>query len=856
MAMATASQSLPGLEVTAPDDDMEITSDLGHADDDIDIDIDISGDYQRDQDEDFMLEDARSEAGLDSHQATYADNNDDIMLDGENDNVEDGVMRDDITVPDEHLTDVSEMVQEDATSSNVVNNDVDTVNFVDYEFDEEAPKQSDHDNDFNPEEAHAVYEQTTDNMAPITADQHGSTKNIQSVSLKPPPSPAQDKQEPYPPSKPSPEINGSDEPREMTHEEKLAEVNLQKEDEVRQSSGRSSPVPEEKNSEQTHEQDYSQEQLEQEQLEQNQEVHERSISTSNPLSQQGDTFQAQPSSLHPVIVTYLDNEISLFPPREQDQSETFFLQDESIAYQTIGELLQACRTVLGETIRDEDELEMDIADLGLCISEDCVHASAICFSQILDVYTLLHQQDGTPSPDPLYVTLNTKTRFSSRFDQLNAAALEGKGISQLTFLGDPEEDGSEYLAQGIVGSEQEGQPPGVTPKSQNSERTDSGTQYGKHEPQIPAQGQADHPAPKPQESAEKGGAVSHHGENPDSTQDAEENPEDDQKNDQATGNIVDLPGQSVKENIHKESPEESGEEDLIDYDDGDDEDHVQHTEGSGSGPSSGSSTIQGDANGSPQYSDDPDAESQSNNAEKGPGDPEGSESFVLVEDNPDAALPGYGYHGFAEEIQPLEIDGHEHEQNNEYGETQPKVLQLEPKSSQQDELPLEQQHDQGGSVEDHDHEQYSNQEQPYEEKGHNISGQDQDFPDEGTYDYQDGFPPDTHQDEESEDFEDPEHGDFDYPEFNDDHAEPNVEESPHPEYAVEQPDDGLYDHDSDAIDYEDDEDESPPKTLETPSQTSRYRPSASPPAKRSWAEHEGSSEDQKSGLDTKRVRSR
>lgn len=848
--MTTVSQTLPGLEVTAPNDDMEITSDLGRPDDDIDIDIDISGDYQRDQDEDFILEDARSEAGLESHLATYTDNNDDIMLDGENDGVEDGAMRDDITVPDEHLTDVSEMVQEDVASSNVANNDVDAINFVNYQFDEEIPRQADHRNDFNPEETHAVYEQTLDNMAPATTDQHGLTEAIPAASPKATPPQVQDNQEPDPFSKTNPEIDESNELREITHEEQFVQVNPEQEDEARQSSVHSSPAPEEKDAEQAHEQDYSQGQLEY-----NQQGHERNTDPSNHISQQGDTFQVQSSSLHPVIVTYLDNEISLFPPREQDQSETFFLQDESVAYQTIGDLLQACRTVLGETIRDEDELEMDIADLGLCISEDCVHASAICFSQILDVYTLLHQQDGTPSPDPLYVTLSTKTRFSSRFDQLNAAALEGKGISQLTFLGKPEEDSSEYLTQDIIESEQEEQLSGETPGSEKSEQTSAETQYTKHESQSPVQEDNGHPTLESQESVEKGDAISQCEDNADFDHGAEQHPKDDHKNGEITDNTANVPRESIKDNIHEESPEEPSEDDLIDYEDGGEEDHAQHVESSGSGPSSGSSTIQGDPNGSPQYSDDPEAENQPNDAEKGPGDSENPKNFVSAEYNLDAVPSGYSYHDFAEEIQPLEADNRDHEQNYNYDEGQLEDLEPQPKSPLEG-LPLEQEYEQGGATNDYDHKQYSNQDHSFQEKGHNLSGHDQDFPDEGPYDYQDHFPPDTHHgNEDPTDFDDPEHGDFDYPEFNDDNIEPDVEQSSHPGDAVEQPDDGLYDHDSDAIDYEDDEDESPPKAPETVPQTPQYRPSASPPTKRSWAEHEDGSEEQNSGLDTKRVRS-
>ena len=149
---------------------------------------------------------------------------------------------------------------------------------------------------------------------------------------------------------------------------------------------------------------------------------------------------------------------------------------------------------------------------------------------------MLHQQDGTPSPDPLYMTLSTKTRFSSRFDQLNAAALEGKGISQLTFLEEPEEDSSEYLAQDIIESEQEKQLSRETPGSEKSEQTSAETQYTKHEPQSPVQEDDGHPALKSQESAEKGNAISQCEDNADLDHGAEEHPEDDHKNGQMTDN--------------------------------------------------------------------------------------------------------------------------------------------------------------------------------------------------------------------------------------------------------------------------------------------------------------------------------
>ncbi len=78
-----------------------------------------------------------------------------------------------------------------------------------------------------------------------------------------------------------------------------------------------------------------------------------------------------PAYIHPVVVVYQDNEMSLFPPIDQDQehSQTYFLQDESHAAKSINCLLGACRSVLGESINEQDELEIQIEELGLHLSE-------------------------------------------------------------------------------------------------------------------------------------------------------------------------------------------------------------------------------------------------------------------------------------------------------------------------------------------------------------------------------------------------------------------------------------------------------------------------------------------------------
>lgn len=78
----------------------------------------------------------------------------------------------------------------------------------------------------------------------------------------------------------------------------------------------------------------------------------------------------QVSHVHSVVVIYQDNQMSLFPPMEQnaDRAETYFLSDPLLAGESLVELLKACRTVLAESISEEDELEIkiDLLSLDFC----------------------------------------------------------------------------------------------------------------------------------------------------------------------------------------------------------------------------------------------------------------------------------------------------------------------------------------------------------------------------------------------------------------------------------------------------------------------------------------------------------
>ena len=86
---------------------------------------------------------------------------------------------------------------------------------------------------------------------------------------------------------------------------------------------------------------------------------------------QDEATSRESAHVHPVVVLYQDNEISLFPPLDSDDehTNTYFLQNEQIAGDSIKALFGALRSILGESISEQEELVLDINDLDLHISE-------------------------------------------------------------------------------------------------------------------------------------------------------------------------------------------------------------------------------------------------------------------------------------------------------------------------------------------------------------------------------------------------------------------------------------------------------------------------------------------------------
>ncbi|KAF4547552.1 Hypothetical protein D9617_40g012920 [Elsinoe fawcettii] len=158
---------------------------------------------------------------------------------------------------------------------------------------------------------------------------------------------------------------------------------------------------------------------------------EATVDTPRSQSSEG---QHTYTGLHTAVVKYEGGEYSLFPSSGLADGEEYFLENENLASGSIGDLLQACRVVLGDAILDDEELELHVEDLGLYLSEDSPAAFSTSFSELLDIFVQLHRQDGNDQPPPMSVSLTRKARFANRLTLLANAAAEGKGLSQLPFL--------------------------------------------------------------------------------------------------------------------------------------------------------------------------------------------------------------------------------------------------------------------------------------------------------------------------------------------------------------------------------------------------------------------------------------
>lgn len=343
--MTTAAMTVPYLDVPTQEDVMEVSTDFDRhpgTDGDDDIDIDLLSDQPQDQDNDYMIEDTRPEGATGSQTFPDETGNDDVMLDEEDSQID---INEVDFLQDEDLGDAVDYLQEGANQDSLA-----------------LPEQTGEYDDNTPQPFDQVTAQT-DTVSSAFPDSiedkareypegeilgNGEEGVLGPLHMEENPTLKQSFQD----SKKSDQAgavledtrdvrDGSDIPSAIGN----AEIGQKTTNEAGGPGGEESTT------------------------------NIGSLSPSPNEPQHQETLEAP--SVHPVIVLYQGTDISLFPPSDQNVSTTYFLHDESLATSSICDLLLACKEVLANTINEEDELELNIEELGLCINEVSFHHNNI-----------------------------------------------------------------------------------------------------------------------------------------------------------------------------------------------------------------------------------------------------------------------------------------------------------------------------------------------------------------------------------------------------------------------------------------------------------------------------------------------
>ena len=464
----------PSLQVISADGDMidaEISSDAGHSHNDIDIDIDLSGTpHGINDDIDYMMDDTDAQQEIHPQHVQPQIANDDNMID----EIED------IETPEEVMIDEITVPEDDAAIGSTLDSQNNPDAFFDeIDFDDNEPYKQ-HDISGEPSTAENLVETTsrhgateqpalTDEAADshqFTSGHHGRDESLTAAAAEENTGGSQQKDVKLPPlsSGHSPEKK-SDEPvaspENLSSPAKAVSSNVAK-----PSEDETAPQPNPSaldNVGQTHVAGHASDGS-----------HDKHGPSANaPVTYDDQTVENTYTDdaedlrtahyIPTIVVDFNDEQFSLFPPLTGDtqlqQYESFYslIDDTQLASKNINELFAVLRINLGNSVAVDEELEFQVHDLGLNISEVCCYArkahtqglkpSQTCtecfnfsFEMICDLFHRLNYNDGESNAQPLFVTLIKKPRFSSRFLKLQDAADQGLGRSSIDFLQTSEEE--------------------------------------------------------------------------------------------------------------------------------------------------------------------------------------------------------------------------------------------------------------------------------------------------------------------------------------------------------------------------------------------------------------------------------
>jgi hypothetical protein len=397
-----ATQTVPGLEVSAPDDDMDLHTDDGFdfGDGDIELDLDPTPSAH---DEDLSIHDAVSDDGLDLE--TVPIDQDDFMAD-HGDLIEEDIYDDDAGSV------VMQALADDDAANEVPMLAPPDEDLIDYSDDEGQQLQKIQSNVSHQDDVE-IHDGETDDLsflsnAPLDDTQDpGFTNHSQDES--------RDNQEPTLDDRTS-DVHETTAHASGADVQLVGEIESPSHDDHHEDGGIQLPADET-----------------------TADVVENDHSLSKDEAQsvyndtQGEHQDSLPSELRPITVNYAGSEFWLFKQHDSEESGDWLLEDSSVAKSSMSQLFQACRSSLGDDVSNEHELGFCFDHLdNMEVYEDNTACVAVTLERLVDLYYTLQTQDDNAEPEPFYVTLQFRPRFATLLSDVAKFADEGRGYSALT----------------------------------------------------------------------------------------------------------------------------------------------------------------------------------------------------------------------------------------------------------------------------------------------------------------------------------------------------------------------------------------------------------------------------------------
>jgi hypothetical protein len=398
--MTTTTQAIPALEVSAPDDNMDMLSDTAFdfGDGDIDLDLDAAPSVH---DYDMSLNDAGTDGGIDVSEHI---DQDDLMADHGDMIEEDDVYGEDTTAVTQGVDQSTATFEADMLAPP----DEDLIDYSDDEAHQPVKMQSPSVHEEEGIQVSYDLEETTVQVGDHVEDvqTQGDEQPLEQIATATEDVKTQDGAENIDTAASSAESDTQD--AELHNEDVERDIDADEEGGVALATDEHSQY--DKAAPDHHE-------------EQQASVNEDHESAHH------DDHQIE---VRPVTVNYAGNEYWLFKQHDLDDSGDFLLEDLSVAQSSISDLFQACRLSLGDDVSGEHEIGFRFDHLhNLELYEDNTACVAVSLERLVDLYHTLQSQDDNEDPECFYITLQFRPRFATLLADVAQYAEQGSGYSAL-----------------------------------------------------------------------------------------------------------------------------------------------------------------------------------------------------------------------------------------------------------------------------------------------------------------------------------------------------------------------------------------------------------------------------------------